>query len=354
MGLHVYVHVPFCITKCRSCAFVSIAAQEIPEDRYISAILDEARGRTHAMPPGQTIATLYLGGGTPTLLSSESVARLIEGLNRLWPLSPSTEVSIEANPETITLPYARALRAIGINRVSLGVQSFSDRLLAYIGRVHDAERSIRAYDELREAGFDNVNVDIMYAIPTETFEDLIEDLFRLQQLKSEHVSAYMFQHETPSSEHVAPYPDELSARSFFMVIASLEECALMQYEISNFAQPGRECRHNLAYWSYQPYLGLGAAAVSCLEEGLRFQNDPDPYRYMHTIEQGLSPVSSLNRLSPDDIVFEKRFLSLRTVSGIAAQDMPADIPADLFTIKDGRAVLTPKGMLLSNEIFARL
>lgn len=354
MGVHVYVHVPFCIAKCRYCAFASIAEQNIPEERYVSAVLAEAHGRASEMETGQPIETLYFGGGTPTLLSPMAIGTMVERLHARSCLSDKAEISIEANPETITAEYAKALHAIGITRVSLGVQSFSNRLLKYLGRIHTSEKATRAYDYLRAAGFDNMNMDIIYAIPSETCSELEKDLDTLKQLEPDHVSAYLFQHEAPYFEKVAPCQEELIERFFYAVIVSLEGCGLFQYEISNFARPDRQCAHNMAYWAYRPYLGLGAAAVSCLREGLRAHNTPDPHAFMERIENGRSPVGSIDRLSETDIAFEKKFLSLRTKRGILACDLPQDIPPDLYTIIDGRAVLTPKGMLLSDEIFVWL
>jgi oxygen-independent coproporphyrinogen III oxidase len=353
MGLHIYIHVPFCISKCRYCGFSSIENSNPPQERYVKAVLKEAEMIKNILSAESSISTIYFGGGTPTLFSSLLIGKIINGINRLWQIEADSEVSIEANPETISTDYAFQLRTAGINRISLGVQSFSDRLLGFLGRVHDSNKAVTAYQSLRAAGFDNINIDMMYSIPTQKLSELEHDLKRISELDPEHVSAYMFSPDTGWARKIEPLPEDEVECFFYTVVGKLTENGLNQYEISNFARTGCECRHNLAYWRYRPYIGLGAAAVSCLN-GNRSANESEPEKYMSLVFDNKRPVVSVDVLDNNTMDFEKKFLLLRTVYGIPEESMPENIPHDLYEIKNGNAVLTPKGMLLSDEIFSML
>ncbi len=356
MDAHIYIHIPFCLSKCRYCAFSSVVSKDIPEERYISALLKEAAlCRERGIFSSGLIETLYIGGGTPTLVTPSNIKRLIDGLRGIWSFSESAEVSIEANPETLDADYVIELKKAGITRVSMGVQTFSSRLLSYLGRIHTPERSIQSFRYLRESGFDNINVDLIFGIPIEKQEELDADLDWIEMLEPEHVSAYLLEHEPGTwFADIAPC-DEDSVIGFFSKIEDrLRGMGFIHYEISNYARPGFKCRHNLAYWKYRPYLGLGASAVSCVREGTRWRNIKDPYEYMVRIEKNISPVEYVDNFSADEILFEKRFLSLRTAQGIDIHDMPKNVPPSLFNIKGSRVVLTKEGMLVSDEIFSML
>jgi oxygen-independent coproporphyrinogen-3 oxidase len=356
MGLHVYVHIPYCISKCRYCSFSSVVTQNIPESRYIRALLREA-GRKNDLHEQEfsEIETLYIGGGTPTALRPSGISAIVEGLDHLWGYAEDAEISIEANPETITRSMAQDLKATGINRISLGVQSFSERLLNYLGRVHGAPKAHRSFEALRQSGFDNINIDLIYGIPSQSMTELESDLSMIAVLQPEHVSAYLLQHEAGTFfEKVPPCPDAVIEKFFYTVIEILEQNGLEQYEISNFSIPSHRCRHNLAYWQYRFYIGLGASAVSCPRQGLRTENIHDPDKYMNQVENQQNPTAHIDRLCEKDIMFEKRFLALRTKQGIDMRDMPLDIPNNLYEIMDNRCVLTTRGMLVSNEIFLKI
>jgi oxygen-independent coproporphyrinogen III oxidase len=353
MGLHIYIHIPFCISKCRYCGFSSIENSNPPQERYVKAVLKEAEMIKNNISADSGISTIYFGGGTPTLFSALSIGKIIGGLNSLWQIEADSEVSIEANPETISRENALSLKVAGINRVSLGAQSFSNRLLGFLGRVHDSDKAINAYRSLREAGFDNINIDMMYSIPTQNLPELKHDLDLISELAPEHVSAYMFSPDTSWAQTIEPLPEDEVEYFFHTVLEKLSVKGLKQYEISNFANPGCECRHNLAYWRYSPYIGLGAAAVSCLD-GIRSTNESEPERYMSLVLNNIRPVVSVDVLDDHTMDFEKKFLLLRTVYGIPKELMPKNIPSGLYEIRNGNAVLTPKGMLLSDEIFSML
>lgn len=353
MGLHIYIHVPFCISKCRYCGFSSIVSSNPPQDSYVKAVLKEAEMLINSIPADSRISTIYFGGGTPTLLNSKSIGRIISGLNSLWQTQADSEVSIEANPETVSSDCAFRLKAAGINRISLGIQSFSNRLLGYLGRVHDSDKAFNAFGSLRAAGFDNINIDMMYSIPTQRYSELDYDLKRISELNPEHVSAYMFSPDTRWARTIEPLPEDEVEHFFYTVLEKLSDNGLNQYEISNFARAGYECRHNLAYWGHSPYIGLGAAAVSCLNS-VRSTNESEPERYMSLVLNNKRPVVNFDVLDKHTMDFEKKFLMLRTVYGIPEELMPGNIPPELYEIRNGNAVLTPKGMLLSDEIFSML
>ena len=353
MGLHIYIHVPFCTSKCRYCGFSSIKNINPPQESYVKAVLTEAEMFFDNISTGSKISTIYFGGGTPTLFSTQSIKRIINGLNRLWPIEDVSEVSIEANPETISEDYAFGLKTAGINRVSLGVQSFSNRLLGFLGRVHDAKKALDAFKLLRSAGFDNINIDMMYSVPTQSASEFEYDLKRIGEINPEHVSAYMFSPDTKWAQTFEPIPDDEVEGFFYSLLEKLAGYGLKHYEISNFAKPGYKCRHNLAYWRYSPYIGLGAAAVSCMNS-IRSTNASDPEMYMSLVLNGERPVIYEEKLDESTMDFEKKFLSLRTIYGISEEFMPKNIPPGLYEIRDGNAVLTPKGMLLSDEIFSLL
>jgi oxygen-independent coproporphyrinogen-3 oxidase len=202
-------------------------------------------------------------------------------------------------------------------------------------------------------GFDNINIDLMYSVPTQSLSELEYDLKQIGEFSPEHVSAYMFSPDTKWARTIEPLPDDEIERFFFSVLEKMAGYGLNQYEISNFARPGYECRHNLAYWRYNPYIGLGAAAVSTMN-GIRSTNESDPERYMSLVLNCKRSVISEEKLDDYTMDFEKRFLSLRTVYGIPKELMPPNIPPGLYEIRNGNAVLTPKGMLLSDEIFSML
>jgi oxygen-independent coproporphyrinogen III oxidase len=353
VGMHIYIHIPFCISKCRYCGFSSIKNPDPPQDNYVKAVLTEAEMVFNSISSCSKISTIYFGGGTPTLFSTQAISRIINGLKSSWLIEVDSEVSIEANPETISEEYALGLRAAGINRVSLGIQSFSNRLLGFLGRVHDAKKALDAFKSLRRAGFDNINIDMMYSVPTQSSSELEYDLKQIGEISPEHVSAYMFSPDTKWAQTTKPLPDDEVERFFFSVLDKMAGYGLNQYEISNFARAGYECRHNLAYWRYSPYIGLGAAAVSTMN-GIRCTNTSDPGRYMSLVLDYKRPVISEEKLDEYTMDFEKRFLSLRTFYGIPEELMPKNIPPGLYEIRDGNAVLTPKGMLLSDEIFSML
>lgn len=352
MPRHVYVHIPYCLKKCAYCAFSSVACSRPPSERYIAAVLTEA---SRAACDDQPIETLYLGGGTPSLLEPAAIAILIERLEQRWGLAAGREITIEINPETLDLAKAQGLRSAGVNRVSLGVQSLNERLLKSLGRIHSTERTRAAVADLRRAGFTNLSLDLIYAIPGQSLTELARDLEQLLELAPEHVSAYMLSHEPGTAfEHFPPQPENFCEASFMLVRETLTSAGFEPYEISNFARPGYRSRHNLAYWAGSPYLGLGAAAVGRYQPNCRYRNLAEPEDYMSAIEEGRSAVAEIDELDQAALDLERRFMSLRTSTGLELAEFPPGIPPEYYQVINGRAVLTAQGLLISDEIFSLL
>lgn len=264
-GTALYVHLPFCAAKCHYCDFFSVAAEGQDIDGLLAAVRREIELRAPRAP-----RTVFLGGGTPSLLSSAQLRELLETLARVTGFGDSAvEVTIECNPESVEREKARVLLALGVNRFSLGFQSTDDRTLELFGRVHSVEQSLRAYDAVRAAGATNVNVDFIYATPGQSLQAWEATLGRIVALAPEHVSAYnlTFEEQTPFRRwlelgELEKHPEELELEFFDVTRARLSAAALQAYEISNFARHARACEHNLGYWRNREYVGIGPSAVS--------------------------------------------------------------------------------------------
>jgi len=267
-GVPLYVHLPFCAAKCHYCDFYSVAADGQDLEGLLAAVRSEISGRAPAAP-----RTVFIGGGTPSLLSVRQLTELLEHLEqRTGFRSSAREVTIECNPESLTRDKARALLDLGVTRFSIGFQSLDDATLELFGRVHSAEQSFRAYDAVRAAGATNVNVDLIYAAPGQTLEDWQRTLERIEALSSDHISAYnlTFEEETPFRRWLEqgrlerqPEDDELAF--FHLTRSRLGAAGLGAYEISNFARDGRACEHNVNYWRNGQYVGIGPSAVSKID-----------------------------------------------------------------------------------------
>ena len=263
---HLYVHIPFCLKICPYCSFYKERLDRSKTQRFLDALLAELdlESARHPLQP----QTLFFGGGTPSALSTRQLEYLLSGMRERLDLSALTEWTMEMNPATVSLEKARMLRALGVNRVSLGVQSWDPALLAVLGRVHTAAQAERSYEILREAVFDNVNLDLMFAIPTQTLAQWEATLEKTLALQPEHLSAYCLTYEEDTSFfrrfQAGEYAQdkEWDADLFEMTLDRLAAAGYEPYEISNHARPGRECLHNLAYWQGADYLGLGPSAFS--------------------------------------------------------------------------------------------
>lgn len=363
--LGVYVHLPFCRVKCTYCAF-TISTDLRLEDRYGNALLREIESRS-----GGEADTLYWGGGTPSRSSAGWMCRLDTELRRRIQIHPHAEVTLEANPEDIDAERIALWRSIGINRLSIGVQSFRDEELIPLGRVHGRGRALEALGRALDAGF-RVSADLILGLPGQTPASLAGSLDLALETGAGHLSLYMLDLEPGSAlagrvgrgQTVLP-PDEGVAEAYLGAVARLEQAGRPQYEISNFARPGEESRHNLRYWERRPYAGLGAGAHS-FAAGRRTANAATVGRYIERIEAGESPVEMEERLGSEEERHEKLLLSLRRTEGIQYADLLewsagkgelwcARGLAEQWLTREGERVrLTPRGFLLSNELISEL
>lgn len=366
--LGLYVHIPFCAKKCPYCDFYSQSYRRADAERYVEALI--LRMRQFAVC-GYEADTLYFGGGTPSLLSPEQIERITDEARRLFSLCG--EVSMEANPNTLNEARLIALRESGINRLSVGVQSFDGRELQALGRRHSVEQAKAAILAARRAGFGDISLDLMLGVPYQTEESLKKTLETAVSLPVTHISAYMLKVEeaTPynGSPLLAHCPDEEQlAQMYLQTVQTLAEYGFVQYEISNFAKEGCQSRHNLKYWKEEPYLGIGAAAHSCFE-GKRFASKPSFDAFCTAAENG--DFSDIELLETDAQTEEERLmLGLRLAQGVLRAEMiRAILPrkrrqAEVLLRRlcesglaadNGETVrLTAEGFLVSNEILAEL
>lgn len=390
-SVSLYVHIPFCRSKCSYCDFNSYAGLESLIEPYVGALLAEMalwREATQHM----SVTTVFLGGGTPSLLPLAEVERIMAALRQRFRLADGAEVSFEANPGTVDRPYLQRLRSLGVNRLSLGVQSFHDDELATLGRIHTAAEAREAFDTARQAGFDNVNLDLIYGLPHQTMAAWQDTVREAVALRPDHLSLYALTVEegTPLADDVArgrlPPPDaDLAADMYLWAEDALAATGYQHYEISNWALPGRPCRHNLAYWLNEPYLGLGAGAHSCFG-GFRFANVKDPHRYVPLVEEsaqsdgrpaeglppflaGLRHIASAEQMTAARTMAETVVLGLRLVEGLRLKEFRRRFGRELMSVysaqvqelealglleqANGCLRLTANARLLGNEAFQR-
>ncbi len=356
MIAHLYVHIPFCPKVCPYCSFYKEASDRNKTRGFLDAVLAEAdRHAAQLMPQ-----TIFFGGGTPTALSTSQLEYLILGLQRRISFSNVTEFTLEMNPATVSFEKAAALRRLGVNRVSMGVQNWDAELLATLGRVHSAAQARRSYEILREAGFENINLDLMFGIPGQTRGQWRATLEKTIALEPNHISSYCLTYEEDTDYFLRMssgqyQPDEmLDADLFEMTMDLLEAADFGQYEISNFAKPGRECRHNLAYWLGSDYLGLGPSAFSTVGSN-RWKNVSDTSTYVSAIESGSDPADFREALTDRARHAERVAFSLRTDRGVPAEVLPPSTAEEfagigLLVRHHDRWRLTRKGKLLADSV----
>lgn len=315
---HVYVHFPFCIQKCPYCDFNSHAGRERETQTYVEALLLEAQARASDLEP----RTIFVGGGTPTHAPADLLERYLTGVRRCVGDRRLEEFTVEANPGSVTPEKARALVASGVTRVSLGAQSFVARHLKALGRVHDADDTRRSLEVLRAAGIGRLSVDLILALPGQTLEEQVHDVEQALALKTEHLSAYVLTYEegTPFTRwmregRLPPPDDEREATHQELIVERLEAAGLRRYEISNFAWPGAECRHNLGYWRNADWAALGAGAHGHLN-GRRWKNVSDPARYVAAVREHGHAEESSETADPPTRLFDTLMMGLRLADGI--------------------------------------
>jgi oxygen-independent coproporphyrinogen-3 oxidase len=381
---HLYVHIPFCVRRCSYCDFSIAVRKRVPGSEYVEAVLAELRsadpgptarggpnlGSTSVHPgapprgqPTESLETLYLGGGTPSLLPVEALQALLVAFQDR--LRPDAEVTLEANPEDVTPASARAWRSAGVNRVSLGAQSFDDWVLHWMHRSHDAARIGDAVRTLRAAGIDNISLDLIFALPDELQRDWGRDLDRALALRPTHLSLYGLTVEprTPLDRWISRGAtrlpaDERYAEDYLFAHRRLTADGFQFYEVSNAARDGHRSRHNSAYWSGRSYRGLGPAAHS-FDGRARRWNIPAWEAYRRAIAAGRSPVESEEVLTPEQQELERLYLALRTADGLPCTAVPPDRltawrEAGWVVEEGGRVRCTPEGWLRLDALVAKL
>jgi len=363
---HLYLHVPFCVRRCSYCDFSIAVRKRIPANEYVGTVLKEAAGLGEA-----TFKTIYFGGGTPSLLPSDGIARLLREFSPLFRVPRSdfrVEITLEANPEDVTVDSARSWKAAGINRVSLGGQSFDDTVLKWMHRSHDAARIGAAMHALRGAGIENISLDLIFALPDELQRDWERDLDMALALRPTHLSLYGLTVEprTPLDRWIsrgatqAP-DDERYAEEYLLAYRRLTADGFLFYEVSNAALPGFRSQHNSAYWSGKPYVGLGPAAHS-FDGTTRRWNLRAWEAYRRAIAEGRSVVESEERLTDEQREIERMYLGLRTAEGVplAAASPRRPSPPPHFAaqgwveVRDGRLKCTPEGWLRLDSLVSEL
>jgi oxygen-independent coproporphyrinogen-3 oxidase len=369
-----YVHIPFCVAKCKYCSFNSYAGLDHLHEAYLEALENEVSLSTQER--GQfEVPSVYIGGGTPTVLGPELLSRVVQACKDHFLLHAEAEITVEANPGTVDATDLSRIRKIGVNRLSLGVQSFNDGLLALLGRVHDADDAESAYRLARQTGFDNVNLDLIYGLPGQSLEQWEADLCKATALSPEHLSLYCLTLDEETalarsiSEGNVPVPDaDLAAEMYEMAEVEMARAGYVHYEISNWAATGHECRHNLVYWHNHPYLGFGAGAHS-FDGAFRFYNVLSPQEYVQRMARVGEAIGGCEEINRATQMSETMILGLRLLEGVSYTDFqvrfsvtPEQVFADqikeltdldLLELNRGAVRLTDRGHLLGNEVFER-
>jgi putative oxygen-independent coproporphyrinogen III oxidase len=359
-----YIHVPFCLTRCGYCDFNTYAGLDHLAGGYVECLRREADLWAQEWREIEFVS-LFLGGGTPTTVPASRLVNLLDELRTVFSFAAGAEVTTEANPDTVDEPYLTELLAGGVTRLSMGVQSFDPGVLTALERIHSPESAMRAFAAAREAGFTNVNLDLIYGADGETVGSWERTLRRAIELEPEHLSCYALTIEdaTPLGRKVAarlvPPPDpDLQAAMYDLACRALADARYEHYEVSNWARPGFRCVHNMGYWQERPYLGLGAGAHS-YRDGIRWWNVRPPQQYMATLAAGQKPIGGEERLTKEETDLERLLLGLRTADGIPeAQIDPLRVESlvidELARRAGGRLSLTDRGLFVANEIVLEL
>lgn len=372
--ISIYIHIPFCKRKCLYCDFPSFAGCEAEYDAYVSALLAEIRERSEDLR-GYRVQTIFFGGGTPTVLPPKVLGKIIDTIHSKYDVGSLAEITTESNPGTLNKAMLVELAAMHFNRLSMGVQAWQNHLLQRIGRIHTIEEFLDNYATAREVGFQNINVDLMFSLPGQTFLDWEETLEKIIRLKPEHISAYslIIEEGTPFHEMYAKgvftLPDEKLDREMYTFTKEfLQGNGYHQYEISNFAKEGKESRHNKVYWRDEEYIGFGLGAHSYFR-GERFHNTYDMKQYISGKGDARKLVEERETLAEETQIEEFMFMGLRMTEGIENQrflqrfgknihdvfqeEVEYLVGEKLLWEKDGFLRLTDRGMDLSNFVFEK-
>jgi len=369
---YLYIHIPFCIKKCLYCDFFSVPYSQSSAESYVDSLCKELTFKRNS---AQSLRAIYIGGGTPSLLSDKCFTKLFQCLRDNFLLSTDTEITIEANPGTLDESKVNTLISTGVNRLSVGIQSFHDNELKLIGRIHNADDAFRSIDLIRKTGIKNFSIDLMYGLPGQTSESWRESLEKAVGLSPSHISTYelTLEENTPFYELVKSSPpnEDLILEMYNHAIDFLAGSGYVHYEISNFALPGFKCLHNINYWNRGSYIGAGAGAHSFVN-GVRTKNIADIGKYIDSPNTGLVPEMESTVITPSDALKETIFLGLRKMDGLNVKNLYS--PEFVETDKDRNLIdasaelidegyldlngdylrLTRKGIIISNTIIIKL
>jgi oxygen-independent coproporphyrinogen-3 oxidase len=367
-----YIHIPFCRSRCSYCDFATGLYQSELAERYVRAVVEEIRS---SPAKDARVDTIYFGGGTPSLLEPSQLQRILEALHRQFAVEAGPEITLEINPGSVTLAKLHDFRSLGVNRASFGAQTFDDRELAKLGRSHTTADSRRTFRDLRAAGFENVSFDLIAGLPGQTLAGWQRNVDEALELRPEHLSFYLLEvHSgTPLAQHIErgiqPKPDEdLAAVMYAMVLEQATKAGYEHYEISNLCRPGFESRHNTKYWSGSAYFGFGCSAHSYDGGKRRWSNQRDVLKYVESVEREFSPAVEEQILTESDVRAESLYLGLRLMRGVSLKQYRETFGVDLFAehsselqrfqaaglveLNEDLLKLTRVGALLSNEVFA--
>jgi putative oxygen-independent coproporphyrinogen III oxidase len=367
-----YIHIPFCEHICHYCDFNKVFLKGQPVDEYLQT-LDKEMVMTLSQYPPETIETVFVGGGTPTSLTERQLYTLCESINNNLPISKNREYTFEANPGDLSIGKLQILKDAGVNRISLGVQTFNNDLLKSIGRVHRAKDVIRSIENIKMAGFENISIDLIFSLPGQTLTDFKQTLIEAFKLDLPHYSGYSLIIEPKTVFYnlikkgkLLTASEDLEAEMYELLMDEMEKHGYRQYEISNFSKPGYESRHNLTYWNNEEYFGFGAGAHSYVS-GFRRSNIGPVNKYIDHIHQGKLPLLEKNKVSRSEQMEEEMFLGLRKTEGVTIAKFihkflknPIELFANelldleqkgLLEVTDEKIKLTKKGRLLGNEVF---
>ena len=370
MSLGLYVHIPFCSAICNYCNFNRGLFDAALKERYVAALLAEIA----EAGDGSSADTIYFGGGTPSLLEPSEVRGIIDKCRRAWHVASDAEITLEANPETATPERLAGFRAAGVNRLSIGVQSFTDAELRRLSRLHSAEKATAAFRAARATGFDNVSLDLMMWLPQQSVPQWLESVDALIELGPEHASMYLLEiyPNAPLRDAMARgawsvAPEDDAAEMYLSGLDRMDSAGYVQYEISNVARPGRESRHNLKYWTDGEWLGFGCGAHST-RRGVRWKNRAAPEEYIAAVTAGGQLATDRRVLTDAERLEEALFMGLRLNDGLDLQEVKSHYAVDVWQeygrelqpfvdggllVYDGRSLRMPRqGMLLAHEVMA--
>ena len=371
-SLGLYIHIPYCLHKCGYCDFNSHKINTEEMESYVTALLQEMEHYSQGSAGEKQIITIFLGGGTPTTLPIHWLEEILKNIRKLFRVSDKCEITFEANPATVSLEPLQRMRIAGYNRISVGVQSFHEQELKLLDRVHSEEEIHMTVERAREAGFDNLSLDLMFALPSQTMTLWEDNLAQALAKNPEHISTYNLTIEPETAFHTLQArgkltmpPDDFQLEFYKKSIQTLTDANYQHYEISNFCKPGKQCQHNLIYWNNGDTLGLGAGASSYLN-GSRFKNYNLPSRYIREIETTGTAIEVSEQLEPRRAMGETLMLGLRLRQGMAISQFEERFQTsfhktynrvisslkerNLITLDQNRIALSPKGLFLADSV----